>query len=245
MEKGNLLLKLVDYEDKGLNKNSNLLAIIILFIADIAVFGFVYFQLYSTMYNPYNDDENILFYIIIFSFLVFEAVSSVWAINSRKRINDSYLYIYDNQIEGMAQTNSSLFNSSLESFCLSYNDILSLSSDNKFVIIYTQWQTYKILAFGKQSEIIQIINKRKNNEAVSGDKPYNTVGKENNNWKCNNCGESNSSNTRFCMKCGSAKTHRPMQQTAVKTSVAEQSHKCTCGERVYGDCCPNCGRSFK
>ena len=63
-------------------------------------------------------------------------------------------------------------------------------------------------------------------------------------WICPNCNEVNKSNSRFCSKCGLAKEPKP-KKPSTQTIVPEASHKCTCGERFYGDTCPNCGRKHE
>ncbi len=161
MQKGKLLFKLVTAEDKGQNKPFNSFIGVFFVLLCVVFFCFGSKYLFDSTYDVYNEDENTLFYILYFGMLFFVSFLIVWVFNAKKKGEKSQLYIYENCVEGTAVTQSSGLSSSLENFCLSYNDISNISSMERFVIIYTQWQTYKVLAFNKHNEIIRIINMQK------------------------------------------------------------------------------------
>ncbi|MBR2040213.1 MAG: hypothetical protein IJ948_02395 [Clostridia bacterium] len=161
MQKGKLLFKLVTAEDKGQNKSFNSFICVFFVLLCVVFFCFGSKYLFDSTYDVYNEDENTLFYILFFAMLFFVSFFIVWVFNAKKKGEASQLYIYENCVEGTAVTQSSRLSGSLEKFCLSYNDISNISSMERFVIIYTQWQTYKVLAFNKHNEIIRIINMQK------------------------------------------------------------------------------------
>ena len=164
MQKGKLLFQLASAEDKG-QKKSLISLSLFLFVALCIMFyciGAKY--LFDSTYDVYNEDENTMFYILTFLFLFFIAFMMVWAFQAKKKGEEAKLYLFENCIEGTAETKSSGFNAVFENFSLSYNDISNVSSMDRYVILYTQWQTYKVLAFNRHDEIIRIINAQKDKQ---------------------------------------------------------------------------------
>ena len=158
MQKGRLLFKLATAEDKGENKALIALSGVLLVVVCVVFYCVGNKYLFD---STYKDDENTVFYILSLIMLFSISAFIVWCFNERKKADASKLYLYENCVEGTTQTKSSGFGVTLENFCLSYADIINVSSMDRFVIIYTQWQSYKILAFNKHYEIIKIINEQK------------------------------------------------------------------------------------
>ncbi|MBR2152927.1 MAG: DUF2627 family protein [Clostridia bacterium] len=161
MEKGNLLFQLATAEDKGQNKTLNawiMVAFVILCIV-VSCFGMKYMS--DSMYNQFDNDENTLFYILIFGIFFGISFVIVWVLNEKRKGESSQLYIYEQCVEGNAIMKPYGFNTTFEKFSLSYNDIINISTNEKYVIIYAQNQTYNVLAFNKQNQIIHIINEQK------------------------------------------------------------------------------------
>ena len=238
MQKGKLLFKLVTAEEKGQNKALISLYGVLFVLLCFAFFVFGSKSLFDSTYNVYNKDENAMFYILFFVLLFAVSFFMVWVFNAKKKGDAAKLYIYENCVEGTAITQSSGFNGSLENFCLSYNDIFNISSMDRFVIIYTQWQTYKILAFNKHNEIIRIINMQKeiSQQAHNSDdvilpcvndeetKPQEIIPEDC--WKCMGCGEYISSEP--CIFCS--------QETTPQEIIPENHWKCMgCGEILPND----------
>ena len=162
MEKGKLIFQLATLEDKGRNKTSNswIMGAFIILCIVISCFGMKYF---SDSLNSFDKDENNTIYILIVGMLVGLSLLVVWVLNEKKKGETSQLYIYEHCVEGTAIMNPNGINANFENFMLSYNDIVNVSTNEKYVMIYTQSQTYNILAFNKQSEIVNIINQQKQN----------------------------------------------------------------------------------
>lgn len=165
MQKGKLLFQLASAEDKGQKKSLISLSLFLFVPLCITFYCIGAKYLFNSTYDAYNEDENTMFYILTFLFLFFIAFMIVWAFQAKKKGEEAKLYLFENCIEGTAETKSSGFNVTFENFCLSYNDIINISSMDRYVILYTQWQTYKVLAFNRHNEIIRIINAQKDKQS--------------------------------------------------------------------------------
>lgn len=112
----------------------------------------------------------------------------------------------------------------------------------------------------KIEENINKINSNDTNESIIETPEINNTDqplefkKAINSWVCSQCGTRNSSSTMHCKGCYNAKPEEiiNLKSSKTKPNVEEpktetpptpsKSNKCKCGERYWGDICPNCGR---
>ena len=65
-------------------------------------------------------------------------------------------------------------------------------------------------------------------------------------WICDRCGTKNPLSSSSCKGCSSSKPSAPtLSKGVIPSSTEKPSVKCVCGERVYGEVCPNCGRKIE
>ncbi len=72
----------------------------------------------------------------------------------------------------------------------------------------------------------------------SPDTPDDTASK---NWYCHKCGTKNTSAATSCASCGTGR-YKNVPHPGVPVPGQSPSVKCVCGERFYGEVCPQCGR---
>lgn len=74
--------------------------------------------------------------------------------------------------------------------------------------------------------------------------PYNTGHEydESQTWRCPKCGCRTANSYLTCKNCGETKPQRPRSPQPPPPS--QKSKKCVCGEIVFSDRCPNCGREM-
>ena len=72
----------------------------------------------------------------------------------------SYCEIYENAIAGKTAMSGNDTKSVMEDFEISYNDISSVSQSGKFIIIYTKYANYRVLANNNRDEAARQIRSR-------------------------------------------------------------------------------------
>jgi len=106
------------------------------------------------------------------------------------------------------------------------------------------WFTWLIPIAGPIMIIYQLCKDSSFSDNVWGLSPYNISHEydETKTWKCEKCGCRTSNSYLTCKNCGetkpASKPHTP------QTAPQQKSKKCVCGEIVYGNHCPNCGREM-
>lgn len=93
--------------------------------------------------------------LIISSF--FSIIYFVWAIANMIAVSRSYLYVYDDHIEGVTAMG---LTSSNVSFSLTYDQISHVESAKKQLIIYTPFTKYTVMAMNNQHQAEEEIRRR-------------------------------------------------------------------------------------
>ena len=87
-----------------------------------------------------------------FSFLI----SPVFAVIG----NRSHCNVYENGVAGITGLSLSHPNTPMQSFCISYDEIVNVTESGRTIFIYTKFCTYEILAMKNRAEAVQIIRSR-------------------------------------------------------------------------------------
>lgn len=87
-----------------------------------------------------------------FSFLI----SPVFAVIG----NRSHCNVYENGVAGITGLSLSHPNTPMQSFCISYDEIINVTESGRTIFIYTKYCTYEILAMKNRAEAAQIIRSR-------------------------------------------------------------------------------------
>lgn len=74
--------------------------------------------------------------------------------------NRSHCNVYENGVAGITGLSLSHPNTPMQSFCISYDEIVNVTESSKTIIIYTKYCTYEILAIKNRAEAIQIIRSK-------------------------------------------------------------------------------------
>lgn len=134
--------------DWGKRKIVFTLAIVFLILVDI--FAWANVRMVSRVYGDG-------FFTLLIISTIFAVVYYVWAIANMISVSRSYLYVYDDHIEGV--TTMGLTSSNV-SFSLTYDQISQVETAKKQIIIYTSFTKYTVMAMNNQYHAQEEIRKR-------------------------------------------------------------------------------------
>lgn len=114
-----------------------------------------------------------------------------------------------------------------------------------FSAFVSSWLMY---GFGELIEKVTQIeyDTHKPKEETEKEEESKSINSNTNIWHCEKCGQRVPKILSTCSACGAS---RPSSVQPFTTSIPATSNgkmqKCVCGEKFYGNTCPNCGRTLK